>query len=141
MDHFFLRPEQRTKERLQETGGNVDYERFFKEIIIGLQHNTSFSYRVFDCSKMSFDKTVTVYPKQLNVIEGAYSMHHSLMQCYDFKIFLQIGKDEQCRRIFSRNGPAMLQRFLDEWIPLENRYFQEMNIPEKSDLILYAHFE
>ena len=28
MDHFFLRPEQRTKQRLEEPGGNVDYERF-----------------------------------------------------------------------------------------------------------------
>ena len=28
MDYFFLRPEQRTSERLREPGGNVDYERF-----------------------------------------------------------------------------------------------------------------
>ena len=28
MDHFFLRPEQRTRERLEQPGGNVDYERF-----------------------------------------------------------------------------------------------------------------
>ena len=28
MDDFFLRPEQRTSERLHQPGGNVDYERF-----------------------------------------------------------------------------------------------------------------
>ena len=28
MDDFYLRSEQRTPERLAETGGNVDYERF-----------------------------------------------------------------------------------------------------------------
>lgn len=31
MDDFFLRPMQRTKERLAELGGNVDRERFFTE--------------------------------------------------------------------------------------------------------------
>ena len=33
MDDFFLRPEQRTKERLSEAGGNVDYKRFQEEIL------------------------------------------------------------------------------------------------------------
>jgi uridine kinase len=32
MDDFFLRPEQKTAERLIETGGNIDYERFVAEI-------------------------------------------------------------------------------------------------------------
>ena len=31
MDHFFLRPEQRTRERLEQPGGNVDYERFLAD--------------------------------------------------------------------------------------------------------------
>ena len=29
MDDFFLRMEQRTPDRMKETGGNVDYERFY----------------------------------------------------------------------------------------------------------------
>ena len=31
MDDFFLRPEQRTAERLAEAGGNVDRERFLEK--------------------------------------------------------------------------------------------------------------
>ena len=33
MDDFFLRPVQRTPERLKEPGGNIDYERFVEEVI------------------------------------------------------------------------------------------------------------
>ena len=33
MDDFFLQPKQRTKERLEQAGGNVDYKRFKKEIV------------------------------------------------------------------------------------------------------------
>ena len=36
MDDFFLRPEQRTPQRLAEPGGNVDYERFRQEVILPL---------------------------------------------------------------------------------------------------------
>lgn len=34
MDDFFLRENQRTPERLAEVGGNIDYERFKREVII-----------------------------------------------------------------------------------------------------------
>lgn len=33
MDDFFLRPEQRSPERLAQPGGNVDYERFSREVL------------------------------------------------------------------------------------------------------------
>ena len=32
-DSFFLRPEQRTEERLNTPGGNIDYERLLAEVI------------------------------------------------------------------------------------------------------------
>ena len=32
MDDFFLRMEQRTPDRMKETGGNVDYERFYETV-------------------------------------------------------------------------------------------------------------
>lgn len=49
MDHFFLRPEQRTKERLAQAGGNVDRERFMEEVLKPLKAGKAFTYRSFDC--------------------------------------------------------------------------------------------
>lgn len=135
MDHFFLRPEQRTEERLRETGGFVDYERFNQEVIQGLEHGGPFSYRVFDCGKMALGERVHVEPKQLNIIEGSYSMHPTLAGYYDLKIFLQVTPEEQARRIRRRNGEAMLKRFLGEWIPRENKYFEKMGIREQCHLV------
>lgn len=37
MDDFFLQPEQRTEERLSEVGGNVDRERFLREVALPLK--------------------------------------------------------------------------------------------------------
>jgi hypothetical protein len=40
-------------------------------------------------------------------------------------LFLTIDPEEQARRILRRNGPIPLQRFLEERIPMEHRYFSE----------------
>ena len=136
MDHFFLRPEQRTPARLGEPGGNVDYERFQVEVVEQLTGNTAFSYGVYNCQTQSFTSTILIQPHRLRVVEGSYSHHPTLASYYDFKVFLRISQEEQRERILKRNGPAMLERFVQEWIPLEERYFEHLKIQEQSDLVI-----
>ena len=125
MDDFFLRPEQRTPERFAEVGGNVDYERFKEEILIQLGKGKPFSYRPFDCSTFTLAGPVTVVPKQLNIIEGTYSHHPYFGNSYDLKVMLTVTPELQRERILQR--PAFLhQRFFEQWIPMENRYFESL---------------
>ena len=49
MDDFFLRPEQRTPERLRQPGGNVDYARFLTEVLRPLYDGQAVTYRPYDC--------------------------------------------------------------------------------------------
>ena len=135
MDDFFLRPEQRTPERYAEIGGNVDYERFREEVLLPLKAGTAFSYRPFDCGTFTLTQPVEITPKKLSVIEGTYSQHPYFADPYDLKVFLTITPELQRRRILER--PAFLhQRFFEEWIPMEQRYFKGFGIPAKSDRIL-----
>lgn len=136
MDDFFLQPEQRTTERFAEPGGNVDRERFLSEVLQPMGKGEPFSYRKFDCSSMSLGESVTVVPKKLIVTEGAYSMHPELALHYDFSVFLDISSDLQKKRITQRNTPSSAERFFNEWIPLENKYFSEMKIKERCDMII-----
>ena len=135
MDDFFLRPEQRTPERLAEPGGNVDYERFREEILLPLQAGESFSYRPYDCSTGTLAESVAVMPKRINVIEGSYSHHPYFGDAYDLRIFLKVTPERQRERILKR--PAFLhRRFFEEWIPMENRYQEAFGIAAASDLQL-----
>lgn len=136
MDDFFLTPELRTPERLNEIGGNVDYIRFDKEIIQNIVTQKDFNYNIYNCMTNSSNNSSLIKAKKLNIIEGAYSMHPSLINNYNFKIFVDIDNEEQIKRILKRNGVKMLQRFIDEWIPKENQYFDKMNIKEKCDLVI-----
>ena len=134
MDDFFLRPEQRTPERFAEIGGNIDRERFLTEVLQPLSKGNIVNYRKFDCSSMNIGEKVEVIPKKLVVIEGAYSMHPDLKDYYDFSVFLDISPKLQKERILHRNSQPMAQRFFDQWIPLEKKYFSEMKIQEQCDM-------
>ena len=136
MDDFFLQPHQRTRERFDEPGGNVDYERFREEVLLPLRSRQPFSYRPFSCRNMTLADPVRVEPGQLCVVEGAYSMHPTLAGEYDLSAFLHIPPQIQAERILHRNGPVMQQRFLNEWIPLEMRYFQHCQVPERCSMII-----
>ena len=135
MDDFFLRPEQRTKERYNEAGGNVDRERFLSEVLIPLSRGESFTYRPFDCAKMDFGDSVSVIPTELTVIEGAYSTHPDLFSYYNIKVFLDVTKEEQEARIFMR-GEEKSKAFFEKWIPLEEKYIKELSVMERCDIRL-----
>lgn len=134
MDDFFLRPEQRTPERFAEVGGNVDRERFLEEILIPMKENKPISYRRFDCGTFTLCQPTIVVPKRLIIIEGVYSMHPELAPYYDLSVFLNISPELQKERIERRNTPQMVQRFFEEWIPLENIYFSEMKVKQRCEI-------
>ena len=135
MDDFFLRPEQRTPERFAEPGGNVDRERFEAEVLKPLAAGKTVRYRPWDCHTGDFATSRSVEPAALTVVEGSYSMHPALRGYYDLTMCLIVDPSERLRRLEARN-PRMLQRFIDEWIPLENRYFESTNTQGSADLLV-----
>lgn len=135
MDDFFLRPKQRTPERFAEPGGNVDRERFEDEVLAPLAAGKIAQYRPWDCHTGDFAASHNVEPARLTIVEGSYSMHPALRGYYDLMICLTIDSGEQLRRLEARN-PRMLQRFIDEWIPLENRYFASTETRTAADMIV-----
>ena len=135
MDDFFLRPAQRTPDRLAEPGGNVDYERFWEEVMLPLQTGKDFAYRPYSCSSLALKDPVAVSPASLTVIEGTYSLHPYFGNPYDLRIFLSVDPETQCQRIGLRESWKQ-ERFFREWIPMEQHYFDSFSIRESCDLIL-----
>ncbi len=135
-DSFFLPLEKRTPERMAEVGGNMERERLREEVLEPLRTGKPFSYRPFLCSSMELGDPVEVQPKKLNVVEGSYSMHPELREYYDITAFLTASPAQQVARILDRNGGFMLRRFIDEWIPKENAYFDQMKVREACQFIL-----
>ena len=106
-----------------------------EEVLTPLKAGKAFSYRPFDCGTFTLAEPVSVVPKKLNIIEGTYSHHPYFGDPYDLKIVLTIDDQTQRERILQR--PAFLhKRFFEEWIPMENRYFDTLGILHHGDLSL-----
>ena len=138
MDDFYLQASQRTKERYNEPGGNVDRERFKKEVLDPLKNQQDVLYRPLDCSSMSISEG-TLYPyKPINIIEGSYSCHPDLINTYDLTIFVDIDESLRHKRIEERNGKEALNMFIKKWIPLEEKYFSCFDIQNHCDFYFKA---
>ena len=125
MDDFFLPPTLRTRERLAEAGGNIDYDRFFTQVLKPLAAGKPFTYGAYSCADGT-TRYQAVTPLPITVIEGSYALHPCFLATYQalgaMKVFLHIHTEEQLRRILARNGAQMLRRFREEWIPMEKQY-------------------
>lgn len=137
MDDFFLPFEMRTPERLSQPGGNVHHERFLTEVLAHLDDGL-IGYRRFDCA------TGTMVPKQVRaddvcVIEGSYSHHPAFDAVYRergaLRVYVDVDEEEQLRRLAKR-APELLERFRNEWIPLEKRYFEAYDIKKRADVVI-----
>lgn len=136
MDDYFLRPSQRTPDRLRTPGGNVDHERFACEIGENLRSGRPFRYCRFDCGAQRLEPPTQVEPARLSVVEGSYSMHPRLRRFYDASVFLKIDEKTQLARLRRRESADMLERFVREWIPLERLYFDACSVENACDLLL-----
>ncbi len=136
MDDFFLPPAMRTEERLAEPGGNFDRERFLAEAAPGLRSGESFSYRAFDCSKMALGEYRAVPARSFTIVEGSYCQHPALLPLYGMRIFVTCPPEVQKRRIFDRSGAALYPRFVREWIPMEERYFETFAVEKNCGWVL-----
>ncbi|MBD5133083.1 MAG: hypothetical protein HDT38_01215 [Clostridiales bacterium] len=136
MDHFFLRPEQRTLERYAQPGGNIDHERLLKEVLLPLRRGEPPVYRPFDCHTLSLGGPIPLDPAPVVLVEGSYSCHPALWDCYDVRAFLTIDPARQLERIAAREGEERARTFREKWIPLEEKYFAACEVERRCEFRL-----
>ena len=138
LDDYFLQPHMRSPQRLSQPGGNVDAERFLAQVLLPVSRGERAAVQKYDCHADALLDPVFVSPKRVAIIEGAYSLHPLLAPYYTLKVFCRIDPALQESRILARNGEAALPVFRERWIPLENRYFEALDILSQCDLIVDA---
>lgn len=134
MDDYFLQAHQRTAQRLEEPGGNIDYERFHQEINEAWNQKQPIHMRSYDCSSQTLRREVIVEKNPILIIEGSYAHHPYLDDMQAFKIFMDIEPSIQKERLQKRS-PDKFVDFIEKWIPMEEKYFHAFSIKEKSDYV------
>ena len=138
LDDYFLQPHMRSPQRLSQPGGNVDAERFLAQVLLPVSRGEQATVQKYDCHADALLAPVLVLPKRVAIIEGAYGLHPLLAPYYDLKVFCRINPAPQEMRILARNGEEALSMFRSRWIPLENRYFEALDILSQCDLVIDA---
>lgn len=136
MDHFFLRPEQRSEKRYAQPGGNIDHERFLDEVLLPLKEGKTPAYRPYHCKSGELGEPIAIDPSPVVIVEGSYSCHPALWEHYHWRVFLTVEPEEQLRRIERRDGVEQMQNYRERWIPMEERYFSACKVEDRCDFQL-----
>lgn len=134
MDDYYLPFSRRDSNWENIPAGNMDLERFKKEVLTPAKAGQTVCYQPYHCRTDSLQDGVLIQPQQLVIVEGSYSHHPVLADLYDYKIFLTCLKEEQKHRLLLREGDRF--RFYEErWIPMEEHYYDVCQIKKRADAI------
>lgn len=133
MDDFFLPDTLKTKERLVELDGNVDYDRFQTEVLNHI-HEDSFSYNAYNCKTKTFEEK-TVPTSSYLIIEGVYSSSLRFQEYYDFLLYLDVKRKQQLK-ILKRRDENVFSKFKQEWLPKEDIFFMVEQPIKRANLIV-----
>ena len=134
-DDYYLPPAQRVPGWETLPCANMDLKRLRAEVLNPARAGQPFSYLAYSCREGAYLPPVSCQPARLVIVEGSYSHHPALADCYDLRVFVTCSKAEQTRRLQAREG-ARYPAFAQRWIPLEEGYFAKYSIEESADLIL-----
>ena len=133
MDDFYLPVPKRSGNWKEIPGGNIDFMRLQEEIFASAAAGEEIVYRPYSCQKGGITEIRRMKPQRLTIIEGSYSHHPLLSGQYDLKIFLTCSKEEQMRRLKLREK-EYFPVFKEQWMPLEEQYFNCFSTEESSDI-------
>lgn len=138
MDDFTMPFEDRYPGYFEDTLSNADIARFDREVLAPLRRGESACYRPYRCHPdPGFGEAIRISSGcAVVIIEGAYCLHPALFGRYDLRALSLIDEKTQRERILARNGPAQLEQFIAQWIPMENRHIAAHRLRETCDLII-----
>ena len=134
-DDFYLPPAQRVEGWEHIPCANMDLARLRTEVLLPARAGQAVPYRAYSCREGAYLPQQLLPPQPLVIVEGSYSCHPSLADCYDRKVFVTCPKEEQTRRLQAREGDRW-PSFAARWIPLEEGYFAKYQIEEHADFVV-----
>ncbi|MBQ8292550.1 MAG: hypothetical protein IJX78_01935 [Bacilli bacterium] len=136
IDDFFLSKGKKTASRLSEIGGNIDYE-LVKDNLLKIkkawsENQEKVAIKCFDCQRQTYYEKELCLKKKL-ILEGVYSYHPYFNEEIDYLAYIYVDDKTQMNRIEKRE---LKERFINEWIPLENKYFDYYKLEDICDIIV-----
>jgi uridine kinase len=119
-----------------EVGGDFDWRRVRDQVLQPLADDEVARYRRYDWDRDELAEWHVISPGGIVILEGNYSTRRELRAYYNVTIWVDTPHDVRLRRGVERDGEDARARWLDEWIPKEDRYVAAHQPANQVDIII-----
>jgi uridine kinase len=113
-----------------------DRDRFLQQVRDPLLAGWTARYQRWDFQRDEGADWVEVHPGAPVVVEGVSSTDVRLGIGWDVTLWVDVPADERFRRALARDGEALRERWLYDWIPSEDAYEREQRPQDRVDVIV-----
>lgn len=119
-----------------EIGGDFDWRRVRDQVLQPLAADGSARYQRYDWDRDELAEWHEIEPGGIVIVEGNYATRPELRDIYDLTIWVEAPHDLRLERGLERDGQESRERWLDEWMPEEDRYIAVTQPVEHADLVV-----
>jgi uridine kinase len=126
-DDFYLPSASRDQlpAHLKPVGGDFDWMRLRDQVLVPLKSSQLAKYARYDWPSDRLAEEHEIQPRGIVLVEGVYSTREVLRDLFDFRIWVNCPRELRLRRGLARDGHAARSRWVDDWMPAEDRYYDE----------------
>ena len=111
-------------------------ERFVTQVLEPLRAGRPGRYQRWDWSSDAGAEWHDVAVGVPVVLEGVSSTDVRTGVPWDVRVWVEADREVRLARALERDGPAMLARWLDDWMPSEERYAAAQRPRDRADLVV-----
>jgi uridine kinase len=119
-----------------EVGGDFDWRRIRDQVLKPLAVDALARYQRYDWDLDRLAEWHVVEPGGVVIVEGSYSTRPELRDFYELTIWVDAPHELRLLRGIQRDGEQARSRWLDEWMPEEDRYVAFANPEAHADFVL-----
>jgi uridine kinase len=113
-----------------------DWARFRTQVLVPLLAGRPARYQVWDWDRDVAGEWRDVPPGRVVVVEGVSSTRAEVGAPWDLTIWVDAPPQLRLQRALERDGPALLPRWLEDWMPSEEAYAARERPQERANLIV-----
>jgi uridine kinase len=113
-----------------------EWWRFREQLLAPLLAGRAARYQVWDWDRDAGGEWVDVPPGRLVVVEGVSSTRADAGVPWDLTIWVDALREVRLARALERDGPELMARWFDDWLPSEEAYAARERPQERVDLIV-----
>ncbi len=123
-DDFFLPSGSRSHlpVLIKPIGSDFDWMRLREQLLLPLRSGKIAKYARYDWPSDQLAECHDVQPQGVVLIEGVYSTRAELRHLFDFRIWVDCPRELRLSRGLARDGHTPRSRWVDDWMPAEDRY-------------------